>query len=535
MGDQSNDVLSDLRRLNLLDAASQSYQQSSVGRGGGQQQQQQQKYQQNTNYEWNRVGKQNDSAVDVEAEELAAALESALDDGGQQQPIMYPPPGQGYYPQPGVPPPVPMGYNPNMGGGGLIPRGFIYTEGMRLPNSLRMKGWELAMLIKTHQASVRSGADFDDDFYNLKLREKHAKAGYGHQQQSQHTRPTDLLAEMQALLQSDGSVRQINANTHGPLPVQELPGFQSNLSNAILESKEKHRGEWHSSNQVLGKSVKSNLKRPRELIASQKSIGGSGFKTPQWMLRGILGKIADKLLEIEDVHMLLEAKLGSIRYAGAQTNSIGYTAGEEIVRDLQQKQITLCNRLGELLGFPTVIDSQTGALQEDAQVELVGGWDALFFLIWSPKGRRLVLRALPCLLRPHLRSFLKIFCQYCAYFVCRNPDGQDEEPVTDEEAKLDLEASRVFSEEISQIKDMEFVTTCLSLTHDVFVQSPAVLRVFVHIPAGQDVIRALLQRGKTVSYDASTSTEAAGKWNEQSGKFYSIMQAAVANLEKEKH
>ncbi|GBG26181.1 Hypothetical Protein FCC1311_024022 [Hondaea fermentalgiana] len=508
---------------------------------------------------------------------------------GQPNMMMMPPQGPppgAYYPlppRPHLPPPVgfhdpfapPPGSSSSSSSGpsdgqstsehwpaseGLPYQPIRYSERMRLRNTKRMSGAELFRIVSHQGMALSSGDEFDDNYYAIKLEEKRQKEYMQSQMGSaQKSRPGDLLAEMQALLSGSAASAMNMLHIRGPLPVSELPGYTNTaqFSKASLVRKTK---TWHESNSVLGRSVKTNLKRPRELIAMQqqqqqnsqkqdgsaeekansndktaesKSNGGQGtFQGQIWVMRGILERIARKLFEIEDVHRLLEAKLESVR--GDQLrhqHDSDYGDVKNAISTLQQKQLVLCNALGELLGYPSALD-EAGAYDPSVDVELVDGWEALFLLIWTPKGRQLVLRAIPCLLKPHLRSILRTFCTNCAYFVCRNPDGQDEDPVTDEEARIDLLAAATFADEFRHVEDLSFVTKCLELTRTVFEQHPPVLSVFVHIPAGQEVIRTMLQHGKALSGNHAQGSPQQQAWQTASESFYAIMQKAVAALEQ---
>mmetsp|Transcript_8258 Transcript_8258/g.14522 ORF Transcript_8258/g.14522 Transcript_8258/m.14522 type:complete len:600 (-) Transcript_8258:1545-3344(-) len=412
-----------------------------------------------------------------------------------------------------------------------------YSERMRMRNTKRMSGADLFRIIRHQQMALSSGDAFVDDYYAIKLAEKKQKDFMQSQMgAAQKSRPADLLAEMQALLSGSPALAMNMLHHRGPLPMSEMPGYANpaQFSKASLARKTK---TWHESNNVLGRSVKTNLKRPRELIAMQREGAGKGsegstFQGQIWIMRGTLEKIARKLFEIEDVHRVLEAKLDTVR--GDQMrhqHESDYDAVKNAIGSLQHKQLLLCNALGELLGYPSAID-ETGEYDPTKEVELTEGWDALFFLIWTPKGRQLVLRAIPCLLKPHLRSILRTFCTNCAYFVCRNPDGQDEDPVTDEEARIDLLAAATFADEFRHVADLEFVTKCLELTRTVFEQNPPVLSVFVHIPAGQEIIRTMIQHGKALSGNYELGSPEQQSWQITSESFYDIMQKAVAALEQ---
>jgi len=474
----------------------------------------------------NDLRRMNLVASSGDIDQMADALESAL---GTDVQYHYPQPGFAppyYAPPPQPPQNMHMMRQEHMSGRPPLK----YAEGMILKDMGRMKGWELAKLIKQQATAVQSGDDYSDDYYYL----RHSENQYQHYESEQphKIKPTDLLAEMDAVLHKNTFMPQ--QRHAAPLPLGAVP--QVITGSEGLDKKTK---EWHETNSVLGRSVKSNLKRPRELIAlvapptlldeeskeeSVKvgSIGGTTFKSQTWVLRGILGQIASVLLEVEDIHRLLQAKVTALRSMASV--STGFQASQGIVRELQQKQFNLCDRLGVLLGFPSVMEN--GVCLEGKTVELVGGWDSLFFLIWTPKGRLLVLRSIPCLLQPHLRAILRNMCSYCAYFVCRNPDGQDDAP--DAEAILDLKAASVFSDEFKELKDLDFVTECLKLTREVFQKSPQVLSVFVHIPAGQEIIRAILQHGKTLSLSEGVTQQ----WKSESDRFYKMMQEAVQSLEQ---
>mmetsp|Transcript_12460 Transcript_12460/g.22210 ORF Transcript_12460/g.22210 Transcript_12460/m.22210 type:complete len:621 (+) Transcript_12460:128-1990(+) len=448
-------------------------------------------------------------------------------------------PGQAYG---DMPPPMmhvqPHGQYASMGfGGGAVPqyhgipqvrRGGLDGFGRPCATS-RMKEHELKRLIDQQHNAVSTEDSLSDDYYFIKYTEKMQRLRQ--MQQIQQQRPTDLLEDMQALLTSGSVVNAPFSSAHKALPHQHLGGDLTTKMEKTTVAIAKKRDQWHNDNKVLGRSVRSSLKQPRELISKEsRSIGGDGaFKSQLWLLRGILGQISLKLINISDVQDLMQAKIGAAR--GFSPGTVAYTEASKVVETLQRKLTGLCDELGELLGFPSLIDPETGTYSPDQEVELVGGWDALFFLIWTPKGRRLVLRAISCLLGPHLRSVLKTMCTNCAYFVCRNPDGQDQVPPEDEEAELDIEAVRVFSGVFRSMESLNFVTECLRCFHTVFQESP-VLSVFVHIPAGQEMIRTLLHHGKALSAapgKASSSEQAA--WTSESEKFYNTMKVAVSNLE----
>jgi len=512
--------LDDLRRLNLI-AAVQEQEGKKLGGSAAEEEE--------------------DNEVDFAAEELASALESVMrEDQGRSGFEAYPQHQQPMFPQtmpqhivhqqfqtpfpgevmpaPGTPimmPAMPMGQQPPRGGS--KPQILRYMKDMRLNNSRFMKGLEQMKIIWSQGSALTSGDLYQDDFYFIRYCEEQNRKSM----QQASIRPSDLLAEMRSLLTT-----QPPGMNQGlvPLPISQIDGLSDERRDVSKKTLLRKTAEWHQTNRILGRTARTDLKRPKQLISMGDEEESEHekphiFNSPHWILRRSLEDIANQILEIEGMHHLLEAKVRA---------TMDFS-GNAFAKDLREKQISLCDKLGQLLGYPSVIDS-SGAYDPKIEVELERGWDDLFVLIWTVKGRKLVLRAIPCLLRPHLRSFLRSFCTNCAYFVCRNPDAQDDNPIEDEQAQLDLRASLVFSSEFRNIKDLQFVTDCLQLMYDLFKQSPEVLSVFLHIPAGQEIIRTIMQHGKALAEQRTDST-VLSKWQATSSTFLTMMQEAVGMLE----
>ena len=189
-------------------------------------------------------------------------------------------------------------------------------------------------------------------------------------------RPSELLKELTALQKKGGLSTIANetmqqAQREGPARTMRMlapPPSIDKQERAVLKQKTK---EWMEKYHVLGSNLKSNLRRPKELLNLSPGKGDAAkfFNSQIWELRSSVERAADKVIEIEDVHKLLRMKLGSLSMNQQQHElqkalsggamSVEYERLE--VRNLQAKQRDLSASLATIIGLRGEPESEAGS------------------------------------------------------------------------------------------------------------------------------------------------------------------------------
>eukprot|EP00510_Aplanochytrium_minuta_P000046 CAMPEP_0184028918 /NCGR_PEP_ID=MMETSP0954-20121128/15125_1 /TAXON_ID=627963 /ORGANISM="Aplanochytrium sp, Strain PBS07" /LENGTH=642 /DNA_ID=CAMNT_0026313851 /DNA_START=75 /DNA_END=2003 /DNA_ORIENTATION=+ len=409
--------------------------------------------------------------------------------------------------------------NPNAGGR------------MRLNDSFRMKGYELFNMIRIQGSAGQTGDSYTDDFYFHKMAEqkrKNASSMTGSSSASPDksadsirksdisSRPGALLSEMM-VLHNEG-VKAIKPSQFdvdmGSTPLPELPGMVR-MPKEYEIKRNKAAKEWHETQKVLGQNQKSNLKTPRALInfttESLDEDGAKVFSRPEWKLKKLAAEVADIILEIEDVHRLLRAK---VKVLNMNISGDVSAASNSVTAELEAKQVQLCDKLGTLLGFSSVAD---GVISLN-QVQLRG-------ILWTNKGRKLLCRAAGCLLPMHHAALIDAVASMMVYFVCLAPEGLDSTDKHErEKAEVDMFVAHQMAMEISGLS-LDRTTECLSKF--LSTQNPDSLRAVIATPGGAELIRSTLMHGQKKSEETECDSTAKNKWSETFGKFLSMAEEGV--------
>ena len=398
------------------------------------------------------------------------------------------------------------------------------TRDLRFKDYERMKGREIAFIVRSQLRTVETGDDFADDFYFLQAKEK-ARVNPGPSQIadniSNDERPAELLKVLKAIQsrsagETGGSVPMIRAPV-GPLP--ELSGGKTPQQEAI-----ERRGKqiataatkWAGVKNVLGRSTKGNLRTPRELIALQEAIlfddsNKEGkkecFSSAGWNQRRVTMEVADALGEVTDLSRHLKARAAALP---AGPMAVGWEYVHEKLRELESQQMQACNALAKSMG-------------------LVDGDDALLLaLLWLPKGRRTSIRAMKSLLPEHLVLFLEAAARLLVYFTCTSPDGKtSSEPMEKEKYDLDMLAASALAREYST-QSLEECTKCLKMFLE--SQSPESLRAVIATPGGAQVTKSLLIHGQELS-ESDEQSDAKARWNEAFSTFISMAEEGITAKE----
>jgi len=303
-------------------------------------------------------------------------------------------------------------------------------------------------------------------------------------------------------------------------PLPELPGMV-HMPKEFEILRNKAAKEWHETKKVLGHTPKSNLKTPRALINVVPAVDGENedgsefkvFTTPEWKLRRLAADVADIILEIEDVHRLLQAK---VKVLNGNLSGDVADASRSVITELETKQVQMCDKLGTLLGFSSVAMGPT----ELNEVQLRG-------VLWTNKGRRLVCRAAGCLLPMHHAALIDAVARMMVYFVCLSPEGLESDDVLEKEkAQMDTYTAQHLAMEFSSLP-MERTTSCLRIF--LAAQNPDSLRAVIATPGGAELIRSILMHGQKNSEDLGKDDPLAQDWSRAFAEFLKMAEKGISN------
>lgn len=522
-----------------------------------------------------QAGNQPSSLETIDDKELSSMFQLALDDNEdqqqqQQQPMpsqtLHPPPQPMQHPpgfarpmqppmQPPMPPPmhpsmhpmmrppIPPALHPQHAAGGIgsgaaqvVPEPYTFNlfsggNSVRIQDTKRMKGAEIFNIIRLQRSAGQSDDTYSDDYYFLKFREQRQKEALGLVRASQPTdsqetarptrgsRPANLLQEMMKM-QVEGvaavEVGEEEVDAGAPLP--ELPGVE-HAPKEFEVIRGKAAESWHKTTNVLGKTMKSNLKTPKSLI-NFSELRSSGmqeeaqvFNRPEWKVRRLSADVADVILEIEDIHRLLRAKIKSLPQGEHYTQAVNQ-ASQGVLDDLERNQVRLCDKLGTLLGFSSIAEGEIKL--NDMQLRGV---------IWMSKGRRLLCRAAPCLLPMHHEALMQAVARLMVYFVCMSPDGaESEDRVEREKAEMDMFCAKSLAAELAALP-LSGITKCLEIF--VNAQPPEALQAVIATPGGAELVRSILVAGQKLAEDTNVEESAKAEW---SAKFASFIASAEEGI-----
>ena len=419
-----------------------------------------------------------------------------------------------------------------------------------LPDARWMSGREQSQIVRSQMRAVETGDTFADDYYFLTFQDRKRKGTLASSSAPLPTssasstnnkdRPAETLKYLRAVRSGTstrplGSLGNAAPRKAGPLP--ELGESRTVLLGRIGRSAESLRTksrEWVKANSVLGRSTKSNLRTPRELVELHDAAvvlrdgAGEHFASGEWQLRASAAVVADLVTEIEDVARVANAVAATAEERAAQLGAAGPSSapGWELVtarlQALEAQQLALSERLAEEMGL-------SGKHEDD---------DArLLRLLWLPKGRRAMTRAVRCLLPEHVRALLHSASRMLVYFVCTSPDGRNSDNATErEKAKLDESVARLLVDEFNALTLAE-VCTCVELL--LASQTPESLRAVMATPGGAEVVRGIIVHGQeladvgTGADEPSATGEADAKaWTKAFDAFLAMAEAGIAAKEQ---
>ena len=443
-----------------------------------------------------------------------------------QQQQMMPPPGVGY-PRgfPGMAPElVPEPYTFHM---------FSGANSVRIRDTKRMKGAEIFNIIRFQRAAGQSDDTYSDDYYFLKYRERRQKIALGLMQSpgeeeeeeekeqktvSAASRPANLLQEMMKMHVEGVAAISHSVDLDASAPLPELPGVQ-HAPKEFEVIRGKAAESWHKTTNVLGKTVKSNLKTPKSLINFAELQHGDGqddtqvFNRPEWKVRRLSADVADVILEIEDIHRLLRAKIKSLPQGEHYSQSVNQ-ASQSVLDDLERSQVRLCDKLGTLLGFSSIAEGEVKL--NDMQLRGV---------IWMNKGRRLLCRAAPCLLPMHHEALMNAVARLMVYFVCMSPDGAESDDAAErEKAEVDLFCAKSLASELTTLS-LAAITQCLHIF--VNAQPPEALRAVIATPGGAELVRGILVTGQKMAEAVGAKEDEAALWSSEFAAFIASAEEGI--------
>ncbi|KAF0693733.1 Aste57867_15334 [Aphanomyces stellatus] len=261
--------------------------------------------------------------------------------------------------------------------------------------------------------------------------------------------------------------------------------------------------EWETQNQVLGRTAKSSLYRPRELlnlsgdsddVAAASGDGpvlsrastpsNSVFLNDTWAKRQRIDQGMGHLLALQDARHLLDARRINVQ----QFHQMDPSQMDPSLVDLRDKTATL------LLDLASVLGVSAGAC--DTRV--------LFAILSVSKGKKLVCRALP-LLHPSARFVL---FPYLVQFMLAMPidPTADETTIADEDRLAQTLVVALLYQQPSP--SPAALAESLQLALD--GQSLHSLSMVLHNRARAELLQALLQKGGAVC--AGAADDLKEKW-----------------------
>jgi len=275
-------------------------------------------------------------------------------------------------------------------------------------NMLTLLLREIATIANFQKRGVDTGNQYIDDFYKMHYEERksvdpeHVIPGLD---LSNNDRPAHLLSVLKALQRGE------RVMLTSPAPLQNaLPPTTS--TNAAVEARRQklaqHSQTWASSNQVLGRVLKSNIRTPRELIMLHDTIvprdDSSSFASATWKLRANVYEIWQLLDEIADTNMLLKSRASRLAEGMMGPVPDEVSKGMEV---RENKLHDLCVSLARALGL---ID---------------GSDEKLLGLLWLSRGRKAVCQSIKvcffclCVVNNRrrwglARAFLHLLFQKCS-------------------------------------------------------------------------------------------------------------------------
>jgi len=375
---------------------------------------------------------------------------------------------------------------------------------VRIPDFARMSGREIAQIVRAQLSAVRTGDEYVDDFYASQLAARRARAPAPARtipglDMSNDARPAATLELLKALHRGEALPR---GAVRAPRPMSSLPLAPSAAGGgAAAPSRAQHSKAWAETNQVLGKTVKSSIRTPRELIEMQDVGTAAGFASSTWQLRAAALEAHTLLDRIADNDALLEARVASL-------NGPLPVEATEAMRPLEAEQLSLLARLEDVLGLRKAED------------------ETLMGLLWLNRGRRAVCRAVPCLLPAGLQALLNAAARLLVFFVCTAPDGRNSSDAAQQErAALDASTAALLSHEFARC-------ALPQLTHAMELlaasQSPESLRMVLSTPGGAEVVRSIVARGQEL---ADRADAGAKEWNAALAAFMAMAEEGIAAKE----
>ncbi|OQR82642.1 hypothetical protein ACHHYP_15724 [Achlya hypogyna] len=270
---------------------------------------------------------------------------------------------------------------------------------------------------------------------------------------------------------------------------------------------------WESENHVLGRTAKTSLYRPRELLNLHKTadtetpkdvtavevltredeaLAGSVFRNDTWAKRQRIDAGIVHLLALQDARHLLDARRINVQ----QFHQMDPAQMDPALLELRERTTRLLLDLAGVLGVPP------GAPHCDRST--------LEAVLAVAKGKKLVCRALP-LLHPAARFVLfPHLVEYMLAQTQRIADGSDE---ADDRLAQTLVVTMMYHSVPADV-----LTTALALALD--RQSLSSLSLVLHHRARAELLQALLQKGGTTCATAPEDVKAT--WMKYQDRFVDL-------------
>lgn len=454
--------------------------------------------------------KQQPAALDMDEAALSSMFRMALDDTQDtffaqqqrfQQDLPQPPQQQGFYappPQQFAQPPPPRQQLPPPALFFTPPPPFVFQPEQqqqqqhnspqangRFNDYKYMKGREIAQIVRNQLRQVETGDEYADDYYFLQFQNRDVNL------QRQPIESFNEVDEERSVLTMLKSLHE-HTKTKQLLPLPALKPKQVPVTPVQQDTQRAQNAlqlqmKWFDKTNVLGRTLKSNIRTPKELIAldnNDATTGGKCFASRGWELRQISLDVANALGQVKDVTQLLLAKRNAMQASGQQ----GWEQVRVVLKDLESQREAACVLLAKQMGL---LDSTSA------------GDETLVNLLWLPKGRRLALEASEVLLPNHQKLFLQAGNRLMVYFACTTPTAQAKK--NREGLELDQKAAQVLKRMLTSMRDLTEVKECFQLL--LRSNTAESLAFIVATPGGAEVVKTMLFHGQALA-DAQQNGDA---------------------------
>ncbi|KAH9256403.1 hypothetical protein BASA81_005317 [Batrachochytrium salamandrivorans] len=373
----------------------------------------------------------------------------------------------------------------------------------RFPDFKYMKGREIAQIVRNQLRQVETGDEYADDYYFLHFQQRDAGSTAAADNEARgEDNEESVMSMLKSLHESAKPAHPLPAMAKKPLAVptpNQPDGEKSTTQNALqLQLK------WLDKTNALGRTAKSNIRTPKELIqvdADASGLGSGAFNSRGWELRQISLDVANALGQVKDLAQLLEAKQRAVHHPGQEWDPV-----RQVVSDLQQEQHAACVALAKHMGL--VANNNNGD-------------ETLVNLLWLPKGRRLLLQAAMVLLPEHQILLMRAASRLMVYFACTTPTAQAKK--SREGLELDLKVARVLKDLISKQQSLQEVKQCFQLL--LKSNTPESLGFIVSSPGGAEVVKTMLFHGQALADNGGGDAE----WSALFQEFIDMAERGIGN------